>query len=193
MEVDLLQFEKKYHNYIVAGIDEAGRGPLAGPVVASTVIVDKDNIIPGIKDSKKLSKKKRELLYEQITSNYVWSTAIISHTEIDEINILEATKKACAIAAANLTVKPEIVLVDGNMRFNDQRFVSIINGDNLSLSIAAASIIAKVTRDRLMLDLSTEFPQYLWHKNSGYGTKEHIEAINKHGLSPYHRRSFKCC
>ena len=193
MEVGLLQFEKKYHNYIVAGIDEAGRGPLAGPVVASSVIVGKDNIIPGIKDSKKLSKKKRELLYEQITSNYVWSTAIISHTEIDEINILEATKKACAIAAANLTVKPEIVLVDGNMRFNDKRFVSIINGDNLSLSIAAASIIAKVTRDRLMLDLSTEFPQYLWHKNSGYGTKEHIEAINKHGLSPYHRRSFKCC
>jgi ribonuclease HII len=193
MEVDLLQFEKKYHNYIVAGIDEAGRGPLAGPVVASSVIVDKDNIIPGIKDSKKLSKKKRELLYEQITSNYVWSTAIISHTEIDEINILEATKKACAIAAANLTVKPEIVLVDGNMWFNNKRFVSIINGDNLSLSIAAASIIAKVTRDRLMLDLSTEFPQYLWHKNSGYGTKEHIEAINKHGLSPYHRRSFKCC
>ncbi|HJD60028.1 MAG TPA: ribonuclease HII [Rickettsia endosymbiont of Omalisus fontisbellaquei] len=193
MEVDLLQFEKKYHNYIVAGIDEAGRGPLAGPVVASAVIIDNANIIPGIKDSKKLSKKKRELLYEQITSNYVWSTAIISHTEIDEINILEATKKACAIAAANLTVKPEIVLVDGNMRFNDKRFVSIINGDNLSLSIAAASIIAKVTRDRLMLDLSTEFPQYLWHKNSGYGTKEHIEAINKHGLSPYHRKSFKCC
>ncbi|MCC8406288.1 MAG: ribonuclease HII [Rickettsia endosymbiont of Sceptobius lativentris] len=193
MEVDLLQYEKKYHNYIVAGIDEAGRGPLAGPVVASAVIIDNTNIIPGIKDSKKLSKKKRELLYEQITSNYAWSTAIISHTEIDEINILEATKKACSIAAASLTTKPEIVLVDGNMRFNDERFVSIVNGDNLSLSIAAASIIAKVTRDRLMLDLSTEFPQYLWHKNSGYGTKEHIEAINTHGLSPYHRRSFKCC
>ncbi|MCC8462328.1 MAG: ribonuclease HII [Rickettsia endosymbiont of Ecitomorpha arachnoides] len=193
MEVDLLQYEKKYHNYIVAGIDEAGRGPLAGPVVASAVIIDNTNIILGIKDSKKLSKKKRELLYEQITSNYAWSTAIISHTEIDEINILEATKKACSIAAASLTTKPEIVLVDGNMRFNDERFVSIVNGDNLSLSIAAASIIAKVTRDRLMLDLSTEFPQYLWHKNSGYGTKEHIEAINTHGLSPYHRRSFKCC
>ncbi|KIJ88708.1 ribonuclease HII [Rickettsia asembonensis] len=193
MEVDLLHFEKKYHNYIVAGIDEAGRGPLAGPVVASAVIIDNANIIPGIKDSKKLSKKKRELLYEQITSNYVWATAIISHTEIDEINILEATKKACSVAAANLSLKPEIVLVDGNMQFNDERFVSIVNGDNLSLSIAAASIVAKVTRDRLMLDLSTEFPQYLWHKNSGYGTKEHIEAINIHGLSPYHRRSFKCC
>ncbi|MCC8467733.1 MAG: ribonuclease HII [Rickettsia endosymbiont of Eriopis connexa] len=193
MEVDLLHFEKKYHNYIVAGIDEAGRGPLAGPVVASAVIIDNTNIILGIKDSKKLSKKKRELLYEQITNNYVWATAIISHTEIDEINILEATKKACSIAAANLKVKPEIVLVDGNMQFKDERFVSIVNGDNLSLSIAAASIVAKVTRDRLMLDLSAEFPQYLWHKNSGYGTKEHIEAINTHGLSPYHRRSFKCC
>ncbi len=193
MEVDLLHFEKKYHNYIIAGIDEAGRGPLAGPVVASAVIIDNTNIIPGIKDSKKLSKKKRELLYEQITSNYAWSTAIISHTEIDEINILEATKKACSIAAANLSLKLEIVLVDGNMPFKDKRFVSIINGDNLSLSIAAASIVAKVTRDRLMLDLSTEFPQYLWHKNSGYGTREHIEAINIHGLSPYHRRSFKCC
>ena len=193
MEVDLLHFEKKYHNYIVAGIDEAGRGPLAGPVVASAVIIDNTNIILGIKDSKKFSKKKRELLYEQITSNYVWATAIISHTEIDEINILEATKKACSIAAANLSLKPEIVLVDGNMPFKDKRFVSVVNGDNLSLSIAAASIVAKVTRDRLMLDLSTEFPQYLWHKNSGYGTREHIEAINIHGLSPYHRRSFRCC
>ena len=192
MEVDLLFFEKKYHNYIVAGIDEAGRGPIAGPVVASAVIIDNANIIVGIKDSKKLSKKKRELLYEQITSNYVWATAIISHTEIDEINILEATKKACSIAAANLNIEPEIVLVDGNMQFKDERFVSIINGDNLSLSIAAASIVAKVTRDRLMLDLSAEFPQYLWHKNSGYGTKEHIEAINTYGLSPCHRRSFKC-
>ncbi|BDU60266.1 ribonuclease HII [Candidatus Rickettsia kotlanii] len=193
MEVDLLHFEKKYHNCIVAGIDEAGRGPLAGPVVASAVIIDNTNIITGIKDSKKLSKKKRELLYEQITSNYVWATAIISHTEIDDINILEATKKACSIAVANLSLEPEIVLVDGNMQFKDERFVSIINGDNLSLSIAAASIVAKVTRDRLMLDLSAEFPQYLWHKNSGYGTKEHIEAINIHGLSPYHRRSFRCC
>ncbi|MCZ6901340.1 MAG: ribonuclease HII [Rickettsia endosymbiont of Ixodes persulcatus] len=191
MEVDLLQYEKKYQGYIVAGIDEAGRGPLAGPVVASAVVIDNTNIIPGIKDSKKLSKRKRELLYEQITSNYAWSTAIISHTEIDEINILEATKKACSIAVANLTIKPEIVLVDGNMQFNDKKFVSIVNGDNLSLSIAAASIVAKVTRDRLMLDLSTEFPQYLWHKNSGYGTKEHIKAINTHGLSPYHRKSFR--
>lgn len=190
VEKDLLYFEKKYPNFIVAGIDEAGRGPLAGPVVAAAVIVDQDNIIPGIKDSKKLSKNKRELLYEQITANYVWATSIISHTEIDEINILEATKKACRFAAENLKLQPEVVLVDGNMQFNNKSFISIIDGDNLSLSIAAASIIAKVTRDRLMLDLSTKFPQYLWHKNSGYGTKEHIEAIKLHGLSPHHRLSF---
>ncbi|HJD66624.1 MAG TPA: ribonuclease HII [Rickettsia endosymbiont of Bembidion nr. Transversale] len=190
MEIDILHFEKKYPNFILAGIDEAGRGPLAGPVVAAAVIVDQDNIIAGIKDSKKLSKKKRELLYEQITANYIWATGIISHTEIDKINILEATKKACILAAKNLSTKPEIVLVDGNMQFSDKRFISIINGDNLSLSIAAASIIAKVTRDRLMLELSNEFPQYLWHKNSGYGTKEHAQAIKEYGLSPYHRLSF---
>jgi len=190
MEIDLLHFEEKYHGYLVAGIDEAGRGPLAGPVVAAAVIVDQNNIISGIKDSKKLSKKKRESLYDQITTNYIWAVGIVSHTEIDEINILKATKKACILAAKNLSTQPEIVLVDGNMQFYDERFVSIIDGDNLSLSIAAASIIAKVTRDRLMLELSNEFPQYLWHKNSGYGTKEHLEAINLHGLSPYHRRSF---
>ncbi len=193
MEVNLLQYEQKYHNYIVAGVDEAGRGSLVGPVVASAVIIDKVDIISGIKDSKKLSKNKRDILYEQITSNYVWSTAIIEHTEIDDINILEATKKACTIAVANLSLKPEKILVDGNMKFSDVRFISIINGDNLSLSIAAASIIAKVTRDRLMLELSAEYPQYLWHKNYGYGTREHIEAINTHGLSSYHRKSFKFC
>lgn len=190
MEVDLLQFETKYDSYIVAGVDEVGRGPLAGPVVASSVIIDQKNIIQGIKDSKKLSKKKRELLYEQITSNYIWSVSIVSHTEIDEINILEATKKACELAVSKLSTIPQIILVDGNMRFSDKRFVSIVNGDNLSLSIAAASIVAKVTRDRLMLELGNEFPEYLWHKNSGYGTREHLEAIKMHGLSPYHRLSF---
>ncbi|MGX6960531.1 MAG: ribonuclease HII [Rickettsia endosymbiont of Pentastiridius leporinus] len=191
MEVDLLQFEKKYDNYIVAGVDEVGRGPLAGPVVAGSVIIDQKNIIPGIKDSKKLSKKKRELLYEQITSNYIWSVSIVSHTEIDEINILQATKKACELAVANLNTVPQVILVDGNMKFSDKRFVSIVNGDNLSLSIAAASIVAKVTRDHLMQELGNEFPHYLWHKNSGYGTKEHLDAIKTHGLSPYHRRSFR--
>lgn len=191
MEKDILQFEKKYNPLIIAGVDEAGRGPLAGPVVASAVIIDQTNIIAGIKDSKKLSFNKREFLYKQITENYIWAVAIISHLEIDEINILEATKKACIEAVEKLDTSPDIVLVDGNMKFFDERFISIIDGDNLSISISAASIIAKVTRDRLMLEYSTEFPEYNWHKNFGYGTKEHINAINLYGQSPYHRRSFK--
>ncbi|MCC8417066.1 MAG: ribonuclease HII [Rickettsia endosymbiont of Bryobia graminum] len=175
----------------VAGIDEAGRGPLVGPVVAAAVIINQTKIIDGIKDSKKLTKKIRESLYEQITKNYIWSIGIVHQDEIDKINILEATKKACYIAATSLSVTPSTILVDGNMKFTDPRFVSIINGDNLSISISAASIVAKVTRDRLMLEYSKEFPQYLWHKNSGYGTKEHLQAINLYGLSPYHRHSFK--
>ena len=133
----------------------------------------------------------RELLYKQITQNYIWSVGIVHHDEIDIINILEATKKACTISVANLAVKPDTVLIDGNMKFHDPRFISIINGDNLSISIGAASIIAKVTRDRLMLEYAKEFPEYMWHKNSGYGTKEHLNAISLHGLSPYHRKSFK--
>lgn len=191
MNIDTLHFEKKYIGQIIAGVDEAGRGPLAGPVVAGAVIVDQTNIIPGIKDSKKLTYNKREYLYEQIINNYIWAVGIVSHTEIDQINILEATKKACIQAVKNLQVNPSVVLVDGNMKFTDERFVSIINGDNLSLSIAAASIIAKVTRDRIMKKLSLEFPNYNWHKNFGYGTKEHKNAISTYGLSIYHRKSFK--
>lgn len=187
----MLQFENQYIEETVAGIDEAGRGPLAGPVVASAVIVDQKNIINGIKDSKKLSAKLRENLYHQITTEYVWSTGIVFQEEIDQINILEATKKACYLAAKNLRVKPTIILVDGNMKFSDNRFISIINGDNLSISIAAASIVAKVTRDRLMLEYAKEFPEYLWHKNFGYGTKEHVNAINLYGRNKYHRQSFK--
>ncbi|WP_367364845.1 ribonuclease HII [Candidatus Tisiphia endosymbiont of Nedyus quadrimaculatus] len=186
----MFKLEQKYSG-LVAGVDEAGRGPLVGPVVAASVIIDQTKIIHGIKDSKKLTKTMRELLYKQITQNYTWSVGIVHHDEIDIINILEATKKACTISIANLAVKPDTVLIDGNMKFHDPRFISIINGDNLSISIGAASIIAKVTRDRLMLEYAKEFPEYMWHKNSGYGTKEHLNAINLHGLSPYHRKSFK--
>lgn len=180
-------------NYIglIAGVDEAGRGPFAGPVVAAAVVVDQSKIIPGIKDSKKLSKTKREELYDKITENYLWAMALVEPQEIDEINILEATKKACIKAVAELTMQPQIVLVDGNMKFNDDRFISYIKGDDRSLSIAAASIVAKVTRDRIMGTLHNEFPHYGWINNSGYGTKEHLAAIKKHGYSPYHRLSFK--
>ncbi|MBA2628854.1 MAG: ribonuclease HII [Rickettsiaceae bacterium] len=186
-----LEIEQRFFGKIIAGVDEAGRGPLAGPVVAAAVIVDQNNIIEGIRDSKKLSKKKREDIYHYITSHYIWSVGIVSSDEIDEINILQATIKACRLAVSALKVRADIVLVDGNMKFGDQRFLSIIKGDDKSISIAAASIIAKVTRDGLMNDLSNEFPEYKWHQNAGYGTKEHMEAIIKHGRSVHHRKSFK--
>jgi len=186
-----LKLELQYPNKIIAGIDEVGRGSLSGPVVVCAVIVDQDLIVDGIKDSKKLSRKAREILYDKITENYIWSIGIVSHEEIDKINILEATKKACIISVNNLKTIPDIVLVDGNMKFQDTRFISIINGDNLSISIAAASIIAKVTRDNLMVEYAKEFPEYLWDKNAGYGTKDHLDSIGKYGLSPYHRKSFK--
>ncbi|MGI4775379.1 MAG: ribonuclease HII [Janthinobacterium lividum] len=187
-----LSFELKYKNYLVAGVDEAGRGPLAGPVIAGAVIIDQKNLIPGIKDSKLLSKKRREILYQEIIRRYCWAIGIVWNDEIDEINILQATKKACVIAVQNLEMRPSIVLIDGDMKFHDQKnYISIINGDNLSHSIAAGSIVAKVTRDCLMAEIDKEFPLYSWRKNLGYGTKEHIKAIRSHGLSMYHRKSFR--
>ena len=186
-----LEIEKQYGDIIIAGVDEAGRGLLAGPVVAAAVIVDQQNIIAGIQDSKKIPKKKREELYGKITANYLWSVGIVSPAEIDEINILQATKKACKMAVSSMETRAELVLVDGNMKFDDERFYSIIKGDDKSMSIAAASIVAKVTRDRIMEELSQEFSAYKWHKNSGYGTKDHINAIIRNGRTTHHRRSSK--
>ena len=185
-----LSIESNYQG-IIAGVDEAGRGPLAGPVIAAAVIIDQNNLIEGIKDSKKLSKNKREELYVKITQNYTWSIGVVGPKEIDEINILEATKKACVLAVEGLIKEPSVVIVDGNMKFSDKRFVSYVKGDDKSISIAAASIIAKVTRDRMMALLHQDFPYYFWAKNSGYGTKEHISAIEKYGSSIHHRLSFK--
>ncbi len=206
-----LSLEKTFNTSSIAGIDEAGRGPLAGPVVAAAVmlpdeffnphqpqntlphqptIIAQSQIISGIKDSKKIPAKNREKLFEEITRKYIWSVGIVEADEIDEINILQATKKACRIASDGLISRAKIVLVDGNMKFDDERFVSIIKGDNKSHIIAAASIIAKVTRDRIMHELHVKHPQYQWLSNSGYGTKQHSEAIQVHGLSPHHRRSF---
>ncbi len=185
-----LLLELQHHPHLVAGIDEAGRGPLAGPVVAAAVIVNHDIIIDGINDSKKLSVAKREKLYDLITANYTFGIGEASVQEIDEINILEATKFACIRAAEKLDNRPHIVLVDGNMKFDDTRYKSIIKGDTLSISIAAASIIAKVHRDRLMVELAKEHPAYLWHKNSGYGTVEHIAAIREYGVTKHHRAKF---
>jgi len=138
----------------------------------------------------KLSVTKREKLYELITKNYIFGIGEASVSEIDEINILEATKLASIRAAEQLSIKPDIVLVDGNMTFVDPRYQSIVKGDTLSISIAAASILAKVYRDRMMCALSIEYPQYLWHKNSGYGTAEHIAAIRDYGITQYHRAKF---
>ena len=184
------EIEDQYLGSIIAGVDEAGRGPLAGPVVAAAVIVDRNKIIEGIRDSKKISKKKREILYEAISEHYCYGVGIVSPEEIDEINILEATKKACNLAVEALSDRPDIVIVDGNMKFSDSRYHSFIKGDDKSISIAAASIIAKVTRDRIMEGLSHQYAAYDWHKNFGYGTKHHLEAINQHGITIYHRKSF---
>ncbi len=185
-----LSLEKNWPTLIIAGVDEAGRGPLMGPVFAGAVIVDSENIIPGINDSKKLSESKRESLYEAITKHYDYAIGTADVAEIDSLNILEATKLACIRAVDALKKKADIILVDGNMKFLDPKWKSIIKGDSLSLSIAAASIIAKVSRDRFVTNLSKDFPEYEWQQNKGYGTKKHIEAIKHFGLTIHHRKSF---
>ena len=175
----------------VGGIDEAGRGPLAGPVCAACVILDKNNIPEGINDSKKLSEKKREALYDKIMESAIVSYSLVDAKVIDEINIRQATILAMQNAAKGMKVKPDYLLIDGNFTIglsDNEKFV--IGGDAKSLSIGAASIIAKVTRDRLMLKIDEEYPMYNFKKHKGYGTKEHIEAIKKYGPCPYHRASF---
>ena len=176
----------------IAGIDEAGRGPLAGPVVAASVILPVDYYNSEIKDSKKLTPKKRDKLFEVITRDAVsYGIGIVDNYEIDRINILEATMKAMQISINNLNVIPDYILVDGNHFFNCEiNYKLIIKGDSKSLSIAAASILAKVTRDRLMNDYTINYPEYNFSKHKGYGTKEHIHLIKKFGKSPIHRKSF---
>jgi len=185
-----LDLEKQYEGQIVAGIDEVGRGPLAGPVVSAAVIINPDIFIEDIKDSKKLTEKKRSQISSQIMNSYTYSIGVAEVSEIEEMNILEATKLSMIRAFKGLEIEPDIALVDGNMKFPDPRFKSIVKGDTLSRSIAASSIIAKVYRDKLMQELSIEYPQYGWEKNAGYGTKAHIEAIKKYGPTRHHRLSF---
>ncbi len=180
-------------NYI-AGIDEVGRGPLVGPVVTAAVILPKDFYDERINDSKKLTEKKRELLYDVIMENAVSvGIGISSEDVIDEINILEATKKAMIEAVNNLSVKPEHLLIDAVKLNIDIPQTSIIKGDAKSESIAAASIIAKVTRDRMMIELDKIHPEYDFKHNKGYGTKKHIEAIEKYGIIKEHRKTFAPC
>ena len=176
---------------LIAGMDEAGRGPLAGPVVAAAVIMPLDEIIPGVDDSKKVSEKKREILFEKIKEKAIaYKIVAVDEKTIDEINILEATKKAMKECVSGLSVRPEIVLVDAVKLDLGVPSKAIIKGDALSYSIAAASILAKVYRDHLMESYDEIYPAYGFKKHKGYGTKAHIDAIKEIGPCPIHRRSF---
>lgn len=178
-------------NYI-AGIDEVGRGPLVGPVVAAAVILPKKFYDERINDSKKLSEKMRNELYEIICADAVSvGIGVVSNERIDKINIYEATKEAMREAVSNLGVKPEYLLIDAMKLDIDIPSLSIIKGDSKSQSIAAASIVAKVTRDKMMYELDKKYPMYDFANNKGYGTKKHIEAIQKYGIISEHRKSFK--
>jgi ribonuclease HII len=187
-------YEQKYHQkgyQYIAGIDEVGRGPLAGPVIAAAVILPIGFYLPGIDDSKKLSEQKREEYFAEICEK---SIAIgigrIESDEIDRINIYEATKKAMLSAILQLKPQPDFLLIDAMPLQTPYPTESIIKGDGLSVSIAAASIVAKVTRDRLLKDYDLEYPEYGFAHNAGYGTKEHLDAIESYGITPIHRKSF---
>lgn len=195
-KIKMLEYENKYYlngcKYI-AGLDEVGRGPLAGPVVAAAVVFKKDFYIPEINDSKKLSEKKREQLYDIIKENALsYCIAFVDEKEIDELNILNATFKAFEKAVNGLTLVPDITLIDGNRCGEFPTPVeTIIKGDSKSMSIAAASILAKVARDRYMTELDKQYPAYNFKKNKGYPTKEHTQAIIEYGPCPIHRLTFK--
>ncbi len=180
--------------YRIAGIDEAGRGPLAGPVAAAAVILPNNFTCPGLDDSKKISPGKRELLYQRLTTDesVFWAVATASREEIEILNILKATHLAMRRAVESLAVAPQHCLIDGlPVRNFPYPHDGIAKGDGRSFSIAAASIIAKVTRDRIMLHLDREFPQFGFAKHQGYGTKQHLEALRIHGPCCHHRRTFQ--
>ena len=184
------KFDQVYETPII-GVDEVGRGPLAGPVISAAIILNKEKIPEGINDSKKLSKKKREVINEELISQHSFAIGIASVEEIDKINILQASLLAMKRAVLNLNIKPQTILVDGNKLPDlEYNMYPIIKGDSKSISIAAASIIAKVYRDKLMQDLSLQYPGYYWEKNSGYGTKQHLLALDNLGVTPIHRKSF---
>lgn len=189
------QIEKQYRsvgNHYIAGVDEAGRGPLAGPVVAAAVILPDQFELLGLTDSKQLKREQRDEFFNIIKKEAVcYHIAMINNNDIDEINIYEATKRAMTEALIQLDPSPDIALVDA-MKIDGLPFTSrsIVKGDEKSISIAAASVLAKVTRDRLMEEIDAQYPIYRFKTNMGYGTKEHLQKIEMHGISPYHRRSF---
>ena len=187
------EFENKYSDLgAVAGIDEAGRGPLAGPVVAAAVILPKDIFLPFLNDSKKVTEKRRDVLFDQIKQEAIaYGIGIASNALIDEINILQATYEAMREAISKLNKTPDILLVDAvNIPDINIKQVGIVKGDAKSVNIAAASILAKVTRDRLMLEYDKIYPEYGFASNKGYGTAKHIEALKAYGACDIHRRSF---
>ncbi len=195
--VDLAEITKyeKHHwdngEYLIAGIDEAGRGPLAGPVVAACVIMPHDDLIEGINDSKKLSEKKREQLFDKILQKAVdYNVSIVDNNIIDEINILKSARLAFENALLGLKVKPTHIYTDYMEITTDIPYTSLTKGDAKVYNIAAASIIAKVTRDNIMREYALKYPEYLLEKHKGYGTKAHIEAIKKYGITPIHRKTF---
>ncbi len=191
---EMNQFEDEIHSkgfQLIAGIDEAGRGPLAGPVVAGAVILPKDFLLLGLNDSKQLSEKRRSEFFDFIVEHAIaTSTGIVTAQEIDEINIYEATKLAMQRAISNLACSPGFLLIDAMKISTSIPSESIIKGDARSNSIAAASVIAKVTRDRMMLQYAQQYPNYSFEKHMGYGTREHFDAIHKFGPCPIHRMTF---
>ena len=193
---NLKKIEKEYYDRgieYIAGFDEAGRGPLAGPVVVASVIMPKDSMIEGVNDSKKVSEKKREILYDKILDEVVsYGIGIIYQEEIDEINILQATKKGLTSAIEQMEIKPNLILVDALNGIDTLGipYQSIIKGDAKCYSISAASIIAKVTRDRIMREWDKIYPEYGFSSHKGYGTAKHIAALKEYGPCPIHRRSF---
>lgn len=194
-KLDLWEIERELHTQgvgLICGVDEAGRGPLAGPVCAAAVILPAEADLPGLNDSKKLSEKKREQLFPEIQRiALAWSVAFATVEEIEERNILGATMLAMNRAIAGLSLKPELALIDGN-RNKEIEMPSrcVVHGDARCASIAAASILAKVSRDRLMVELSREYPQYGFEQHKGYGTRAHYEALREYGPCPAHRPSF---
>ena len=187
--------EKNCGKKIVAGCDEAGRGPLCGPVVAGAVIFTKYDFddMPLITDSKQMTEHQREIAYDWIINNknVIWAVAQCSASEIDELNILQASLLAMTRAVKSLSVSPEYCLVDGNKMPKDLIGQSVVHGDAKSLSIAAASILAKQTRDKIMCDLAKQFPQYAWDKNAGYPTQQHLQAIDKYGINEHYRKTYR--
>ena len=186
------EIEKNCDHKFVAGVDEAGRGPLCGPVVAAAVIFpDFDIEIPVvIRDSKQMSPHQRAIAYNWIIENTIWAVGQCSACEIDELNILWASMRAMERAVAALAERAEYCLIDGNRVPKNLTGHAVVKGDAKSLSIAAASIVAKETRDKIMHDLAKEFPQYAWDKNAGYPTKQHLDAIKKYGVNEHYRKSF---